>query len=57
MTEITKIEAPGSKSSGERTGVALILALLVAVQVLYVAKHSVTFAAIVAAAPFGIVAP
>lgn len=58
MTELTKIETSNfSRSLSERIAVATILALLIAVQIVYVAKHPVTFTAIEAPAAFGIVAP
>jgi hypothetical protein len=58
MSEITKIETSKShRNTGEQIAVAAILTLLIAVQGMYVAKHSATFATILAPAAFGIIAP
>jgi hypothetical protein len=58
MTELTKIEASGfSRRLSERIAVATIVALLIVVQTVYVAKHPITFAAIVAPVAFGIIPP
>jgi hypothetical protein len=58
MTELTKAETSRvGRSLNERIAAAAIVTLLIAVQMVYVAKHSVSLAAIVAPATFGIIAP
>lgn len=58
MTELTKIETSRlSRGWSERIVMATIIVLLIAVQIAYVAKRSVTFATIAAPAAFGIIAP
>lgn len=58
MSELAKIQTSTTdRSARELIAVALVLLLLAAVQTTYVGKHAVTFAAILAPAPFGIIAP
>lgn len=61
MTELSKIagsqQRDSSLRSSELIAVAAIVVLLVAVQGLFVAKHTVTLNDAAASAPFGIIAP
>jgi hypothetical protein len=59
LTKTVTMQAQSKYSLGlrELIAIAVILELFAALQMLYVAKHPVTFAAILAPAAFGIIAP
>jgi hypothetical protein len=61
MTELTKIAEPQQQHSGIRTSELIaavaIVVLLIAVQGMFIAKHTVTLNAAAAPAAFGIIAP
>jgi hypothetical protein len=61
MTELTKIAGSQQRHSSIRTSELIaavaIVVLLIAVQGMFIAKHTVTLNAAAASAAFGIVAP
>jgi hypothetical protein len=58
MSELAKIQTPRiSRSASEQLAVAIIAVLLIAVQAIFIAKHTVTLNAAAAPAALGVTAP
>ena len=61
MTDLTKTAVSQKHGSrlvvGESIATAVVVVLLIAVQGMFIAKHTITLNAVAALAPFGIIAP